>query len=74
MSETAGALLPHAWAVGLSIARRWLLYGMLILICGCASAAEYEAARAAWEAREAQGPAGCPATRRSNGTCIRDGP
>jgi hypothetical protein len=53
---------------------RWLLYGMLVLISGCASAAEYQAAQAAWEAREAQGPANCPATRRSNGTCIRDGP
>jgi hypothetical protein len=53
--------------------RRWLLYGMLILISGCASAAEYEAARAVWQARDAQGPANCPATRRSNGTCIPDG-
>lgn len=56
------------------MAKPWLLCAALILIPGCRSAAEYDAARAAWEVREAQGPADCPATRRSNGTCIRDGP
>jgi hypothetical protein len=53
--------------------RAWCLFGLLLVSAGCASAADYAAARAAWEARDAQAPAGCPATRRSNGTCIRDG-
>jgi hypothetical protein len=53
---------------------RWLVVGVLLVLAGCLSAAEYDAARAVWEARQAQGPADCPASRRSNGTCIRDGP
>jgi hypothetical protein len=53
---------------------RWWLGAALLLMAGCASAEQYAAARAAWEARDAQGPADCPASRRSNGTCIRDGP
>ena len=51
----------------------WPAVALLVLLSGCASPAEYQAAQAAWEARNAQGPANCPATRRSNGTCISDG-
>jgi predicted component of type VI protein secretion system len=51
----------------------WPAVALLVLLSGCASAEEYQAAQAAWEARNAQGPSNCPATRRSNGTCISDG-
>jgi hypothetical protein len=58
------------------MAARWLFTVVLVLVLafGCASAAEYQAAQAVWEARDAQGPADCPATRRVDGMCIADGP
>lgn len=51
----------------------WHAVALLGLLSGCTWAEEYQAAQSAWETRNAQGPANCPATRRSNGTCISDG-